>query len=211
VSPESSLCRPGAVAGLVGALALVAAIGVSAQGLAGAERFWPQWRGPHLRGVSDETNLPERWSKTENIAWKLPMPGRSGSTPIVWGDQIFLNVSDGRTISLWCIDRVRGSVLWRQPLATGDRFERKHNMSSPSPVTDGRNVWVMTGTGMLKAFDVAGTLLWTRDFQKDYGTFGLKDVFHLASRFTVQQMLAREEFRKRQSAGTARSQATHKT
>ena len=137
-------------------------------------RFWPQWRGPHLRGVSDETNLPERWSKTENIAWKLPMPGRSGSTPIVWGDQIFLNVSDGRTISLWCIDRVRGSVLWRQPLATGDRFERKHNMSSPSPVTDGRNVWVMTGTGMLKAFDVAGTLLWTRDFQKDYGTFGMQ-------------------------------------
>src|SRR5688572_7597619 len=53
---------------------------------------WPQWRGPQLNGHSAETNLPVKWSKTEGITWKLAMPERSGSTPIVWGDSIFLNV-----------------------------------------------------------------------------------------------------------------------
>ena len=166
--------RTEAVSGLAAAFVLVAASGSSGQSPVDAERSWPQWRGSRLSGVSAETNLPVRWSKTENIAWKLPMPERSGSTPIVWGDHIFLNMSDGSNIYLWCIDRLRGAVLWRQPLDTRDRQERKHNMSSPSPVTDGRNVWVMTGTGILKAFDFNGKLLWTRDFQKDYGTFGMQ-------------------------------------
>ena len=55
---------------------------------------WPQWRGPSLNGLSAEKNLPVRWSKTENITWKLPLPAWSGSTPIVWGDRIFLNVAE---------------------------------------------------------------------------------------------------------------------
>ena len=54
---------------------------------------WPQWRGPSLNGISTETNLPVRWTTTENIAWKLAMPSLTGSTPIVWGDRIFLNVA----------------------------------------------------------------------------------------------------------------------
>ena len=64
-------------------------------------------------------------------------------------------------------------MLWKQTLGGGNVRMRKQNMSSPSPVTDGKNVWVMTGTGMLKAFDFAGKELWTRDIQKDYGKFGL--------------------------------------
>ena len=62
---------------------------------------WPQWRGPSLNGLSGEKNLPVRWSATENITWKLPLPAWSGSTPIVWGDHIFLNVADGRDLYLW--------------------------------------------------------------------------------------------------------------
>ena len=137
---------------------------------------WPQWRGPELNGVSREKGLPVKWSPAENIAWKLPMPSRSGATPIIWNDRIFLNVAlhDGEgELELWCVDRNKGEILWKRPLGGGNNRQRKQNMSSPSPVTDGTHVWVMTGTGVLKAFDFAGTELWVRDIQKDYGRFGL--------------------------------------
>lgn len=134
---------------------------------------WPQWRGPAANGVSPEHGLPLKWSKTENVAWSLRMPDRSGATPIVWNDRIFLNVADAGALYLWAIDRTSGQPIWKKRLGGGDHRERKQNMSSPSPVTDGRRVWIMTGTGILKAFDFAGTELWTRDIQKDYGRFGL--------------------------------------
>ena len=135
---------------------------------------WPQWRGPFLNGISSETNLPVKWSKTENIAWKAALPAWSGSTPIIWGNRIFLNVAEGGELYLWAVDRARGAVIWKQRLGSGDVKMRKQNMSSPSPVTDGRHVWAMTGTGVLKAFDFSGKELWTRDIPKDYGAFGLQ-------------------------------------
>ncbi|MFN0107221.1 MAG: PQQ-binding-like beta-propeller repeat protein [Blastocatellia bacterium] len=143
----------------------------------GSAENWPQWRGPMQNNISNEKNLPVKWSMTENVTWKLPMPDRSGSTPILWGETIFLNVAEGTTtsgaLSLWAVDRTKGNVIWKKSLGTGDLRQRKHNMSSPSPVTDGRTVWVMTGTGILKAFDFKGNELWMRDIQKDYGKFGL--------------------------------------
>jgi len=150
-----------------------------------AEENWPQWRGPTRNGISNETNLPVKWSQTENVLWKLPMPALSGSTPIVWGDRIFLNVANalpdaravdngpGASLHLWCVDRAKGTILWQRDLGSGNRMQRKQNQSTPSPVTDGTTVWVMTGTGILKAFDFAGKELWTRDIQADYGRFGL--------------------------------------
>ena len=135
---------------------------------------WPQWRGPMLNGTSSEKNLPIRWSTTENVTWKLAMPERSGSTPIVWGDYVFLNVGEGSNLSLWAVDRTSGAVRWKRPLSAGNRRMMKQQMSSPSPVTDGRSVWVMTGTGVLKAFDFSGKELWGRDIQADYGRFGLQ-------------------------------------
>jgi outer membrane protein assembly factor BamB len=134
---------------------------------------WPQWRGPNLNGLSNEKNLPAQWTTEENVAWKLSMPGWSGSTPIVWRDRIFLNVADGNDIYLWCVDRAKGDLLWKKLLGSGNVKMRKQNMSSPSPVTDGKSVYVMTGTGLLKGFDFNGTELWSRDIQKDYGKFGL--------------------------------------
>jgi len=134
---------------------------------------WPQWRGPNLNGLSGEKNLPSRWSPEENIVWKLPLPSWSGSTPIIWRDLIFLNVADGDSLSLWCVNRKKGDVLWKSPLGGGNVKMRKQNMSSPSPVTDGKSVFVMTGTGILKGFDFSGKELWARDIQKDYGPFGL--------------------------------------
>ena len=135
---------------------------------------WPQWRGPMLNGTSSDKNLPIRWSTTENVTWKLAMPERSGSTPIVWGDYVFLNVGEGSNLSLWAVDRTSGAVRWKRPLSGGNRRMMKQQMSSPSPVTDGRSVWVMTGTGVLKAFDFSGKELWGRDIQADYGRFGLQ-------------------------------------
>jgi outer membrane protein assembly factor BamB len=136
---------------------------------------WPAWRGPNGDGVSSEKNLPIKWSPTQNIAWKLALPQWSGATPVIWGDTIFLNVAEanGDALSLWAVNRAKGEVLWKKPLSTGNNKQRKQNMSSPSPVTDGTTVWVMTGTGFLKAFDFKGTELWARDIQKDYGRFGL--------------------------------------
>jgi outer membrane protein assembly factor BamB len=140
---------------------------------------WPQWRGPSMNGLSAERNLPIKWTHTDNIAWKLPLPAWSGSTPIVWGDRVFLSVADDLksaqpiNLHLWCVDRSKGTVLWQRPLGGGNHQERKQNMSSPSPVTDGTGVWVLTGTGVLKAFDLNGNERWTRDIQKDYGRFGL--------------------------------------
>ena len=141
---------------------------------------WPQWRGPQRNGLSAEKNLPVKWSETDGVSWKLQMPALSGSTPIVWGDRIFLNVADALpdtgqkpSLHLWCVDRAKGTILWQRDLGGGNHMQRKQNQSTPSPVTDGTNVWVMTGTGVLKGFDFSGTELWARDIQKDYGRFGL--------------------------------------
>ena len=131
--------------------------------VAGAVGQWHQHR----------KNLPVKWTTTENIAWKLPMPELSGSTPIVWSDRIFLNVAEKGSLFLWAVDRNKGEPIWKRHLSDGDNRQRKQNMSTPSPVTDGTNVWVMTGTGILKAFDFAGKEMWMRDIQKEYGQFGL--------------------------------------
>ena len=139
-----------------------------------AGEHWPQWRGPMLNGESAEKNLPVRWSTTENVTWKLAVPERSGSTPIVWGDHVFLNVGEGSNLAVWAVDRANGTVRWKRPLGGGNRRMMKQQMSSPSPVTDGRSVWVMTGTGVLKAYDFTGKELWGRDIQADYGRFGLQ-------------------------------------
>ncbi len=147
------------------------AIGVSNSSV--SAQNWPQWRGPALNGVSAEKNLPVKWNSQENVAWKLALPGVSGATPIIWRDRIFLNVAENGNLFLWTVDKKKGTVLWKKELGGGDHKMRKHNMSSPSPVTDGRAVYIMTGTGLLKAFDFNGKELWTRDVQKEYGQFGL--------------------------------------
>jgi outer membrane protein assembly factor BamB len=140
---------------------------------------WPQWRGPALDGTSAETGLPLTWSTDgDTVAWKLPMPARSGATPIVWGETIFLSVSrdpeESDALELWAVERGAGKPLWKRSLGGGNELKYKQHMSTPSPVTDGKSVWVMTGTGVLKAFDFEGQELWARDIQKDYGEFGLK-------------------------------------
>jgi outer membrane protein assembly factor BamB len=158
------------------AVTLLVSVSLIAQSGPGIADQWPAWRGPTHDGVSTETNLPTSWSATHGVDWKLALPSYSGSTPIVWDDFVFLNVATSAhsgDLELWAVDRNKKDVVWKRHIAAGNHVERKQNMSSPSPVTDGRHVWVMTGVGILKAFDFEGKELWTRDIQKDYGRFGL--------------------------------------
>ncbi len=149
------------------AVALLAAFAAPA-----AADNWPHWRGPERNGVSRDP-APLSWSREHNVVWQLPLPDLSGSTPIVWGERLFLNVADGDQLELWCVDTADGGVEWRRLLGTGNESKRKGNLSSPSPVTDGNAVWTVTGTGVIKAFDLAGGELWSRDLQRDYGKFGI--------------------------------------
>ncbi|MYI33941.1 MAG: PQQ-binding-like beta-propeller repeat protein [Holophagales bacterium] len=147
----------------------------AAQAASGAD--WPNWRGPARNGYSEHTGLPLEWSHDgnveRNVLWKLALPDRSGSTPIVVGDVVFLNVAEGDDLSLWRVDAGSGDLVWQRTIGGGNRFQRKHNMSSPSPITDGERVWVLTGTGALQAYDFDGNQLWARELEQDYGAFGL--------------------------------------
>jgi len=142
---------------------------------------WPQWRGPGGDGVSKETNLPTHWSSTENIAWSLPLPGMGGSTPIVWGQHIFLTSADAQD-NLWllCISTV-GKELWRRKLGN-DRFRHRMrqegNGASPSPSTDGKHVWAFVGSGDFACFDFDGKEIWKFNAQERYGKFQIQYGMH---------------------------------
>jgi outer membrane protein assembly factor BamB len=134
---------------------------------------WPQWRGPNFDGSTTESGLPEKFSKTENVAWTAPLPGPSGATPVIWGDNVFVNSIDAAKKSrvALCLDRKTGQVKWQQDMGPGIAQDDKSNFASPSPVTDGQVVYFYYGNGDLACFDMAGKKVWARNIQKDYGPF----------------------------------------
>ena len=80
---------------------------------------WPAWRGPTGQGFSAEKNLPTKWSATENVKWKVALPDAGNSTPVVWGDKIFLTqaTEKGKKRSLLCLNRKDGSTVWEKTVA----------------------------------------------------------------------------------------------
>ncbi len=160
---------------------------------------WPQWRGPHLNGTSTAARgLPVSWSETENIVWRTKLPSWSAATPVVWEDTVFVtSAQEGFSttgeggyvrqairsalsrfngydeILLLAIQRKDGKVRWQKVIGAGNNMQMKQNMASPSPVTDGKHVWVMTGTGRLSCFDFEGNEIWKREIEQEYGAFGL--------------------------------------
>ncbi len=150
-----------------------------------AESNWPNWRGPSRNGQSPDKGLPVNWGPTENIAWKTALPSWGAGTPIVWGDRIFVTSSSGTeadaaeptkrggdaggpALLLICIAKETGTVLWQRELGRGNQYHRKHNLASPSPVTDGKNVWAVAGTGMVSAFDaLSGDVKWHQERPTD--------------------------------------------
>lgn len=138
---------------------------------------WPQWRGPKNNGISNETNAPTKWSKMENVAWRLPMPGPAGATPVVWGERIFLTSVDKGSgdLLLLCVG-TDGKEKWRQVMGSGNRTARgdEGNSASNSPSTDGEHVWAMMTTGVIGCWTVAGQEVWKFNLQDRYGKFNIQ-------------------------------------
>lgn len=128
---------------------------------------WPAWRGPHSTGVSDERNLPTTWSATKNIRWKVALPGPGNSTPIVWGDYIFLTqaLDGGKRRALMALHRADGKKLWQEelPCAAAETSHKQNPPCSASPITDGSVVYAHFASAGVVAYDFAGKKLWHRD------------------------------------------------
>ncbi len=129
---------------------------------------WPAWRGSRGDGVCDERNLPTTWSATENVRWKVALPEPGNSTPIIWGERIFLTqaLDNGKRRALLAFDRKDGKKLWQREHAC-DVKETTHKQNPPcsgSPVTDGAAVYAWFASAGVVAYDFDGKLLWQRDF-----------------------------------------------
>jgi outer membrane protein assembly factor BamB len=129
---------------------------------------WPAWRGPTGQGRSAETNLPTKWSATENVKWKIPLPVAGNSTPITWGDKLFLTqaTDKGKKRSLLCLNRKDGTTLWEKTV-TFDGKEVIHGTNTycaASPVTDGERVVAFHGSAGMYCYDLSGKQLWKKDF-----------------------------------------------
>src|SRR3989442_1057982 len=129
---------------------------------------WPAWRGPDGSGHCAEKDLPLRWSVTENVRWKIPLPDKGNSTPIIWGERIFLTqaTEEGQKRSTLCLHRQDGRKLWEQTVEHKDR-EPTHETNyycSASAVTDGERVVVSHGSAGVWCYGVDGREIWPRDF-----------------------------------------------
>ena len=137
---------------------------------------WPRFRGPAGDGVSSDANIPKKWSDTNNLKWKLKLPGKGFSSPIVVGEYVFVTCfSDaGGDLSnlkrhLLCVDRQNGNVVWSKVVRSaareirGPSFGTKHGYASHTPVSDGERVYVLFGNSGVLAFDMNGNELWKQD------------------------------------------------
>lgn len=177
-------------------------------------QHWPQWRGPSSAGVSAETGLPTTWSATENVAWRAPLAGLGTSSPVVWGDHVFVTSQVGSSAvaggeshprlarddgalaqqerpiggdrakpgepgsKVWLVveafRRSNGQRLWEyRTEATGllPEVHEKHNLATPTPLTDGERVYAWFGNGQLLALDMNGRLVWARHLGAEYSPF----------------------------------------
>jgi outer membrane protein assembly factor BamB len=138
---------------------------------------WPNWRGPNLNGSSPETGLPTSFSKTENVKWKVDLPGVGASTPVIWGDHVFLTSARGLEASLaQAYDRKTGALLWEVEFP-GYGHDERSNFSAPSASTDGELVVFFFGSGKLAVFDFSGKEIWQTDIEKEFGEFAFQWTF----------------------------------
>ena len=153
--------------------------------------YWPQWRGPQASGVAPTAHPPLEWSETRNIKWKIDLPGKGSSSPIVWGDYVFVTAalpsgsgdvngprqeadSGGTSISnpvqkfvVLALNREDGKTLWQKTVRQEAPHEGTHptgTFASNSPVTDGQHLYAYFGSRGLYCLDMQGNLIWQRDF-----------------------------------------------
>jgi outer membrane protein assembly factor BamB len=127
---------------------------------------WPAWRGPTGQGFCEEQGVPLTWSDKENVKWKTPLANPGNSTPVVWGDKIFLTQANtgGSVRSLLCFARDDGKLLWQRDVAYAEK-EKNWNETwycNASPVLDGQRVVVSFGSAGMYCYDFDGKELWKR-------------------------------------------------
>jgi outer membrane protein assembly factor BamB len=161
---------------------------------------WPQFRGTHARGVADGAQLPDSWDGrgSDGILWKTRIPGLAHSSPVVWGEQVFVTTavssrpdatfkpglygegtaSEDTSEQKWellSLDRRTGKVLWERVAYTGVPREKRHikaTYANATPATDGRHVVAFFGSQGIYAYDLAGNLKWKRDLGRlDAGAY----------------------------------------
>ena len=150
-------------------------------------RYWPTWRGPGAIGISTTANPPLEWSETKNVRWKVEIPGRGHSSPIVWGDRVYLTTAVPVGVTgdaqhaprgtlaqrgmhkfvVMALDRKTGRTVWERVAREAEPHERSHvdngTWASSSPFTDGQRLYAYFESFGLYAFDMNGTLLWEKD------------------------------------------------
>ena len=138
-----------------------------------AANEWPTWRGPNGDGkLPDDAKYPTEWSATENLLWRVDLPDRGNSSPIVLGKRLFLTQAeeDGKLRSLLCLDVADGKLLWKKTIDHG-KAEQTHKTNphcAASPVTDGERVYAWHGNAGLFAYDLDGNEAWQRNLGSDY-------------------------------------------
>jgi len=163
----------------------VAVLGLIA--LSAHAQNWPGWRGPTADGVTPEKNFPIKWSASDNIAWKTPIPGRGHSSPVVWGDRVFVtscvegddpkDKTTPRDRILVCVDRKTGKVLWQKTVLTAklEGVHKENSYASSTPATDGKHVFVTfidQPKVIVAAYDFDGNEVWRKnpgEFQSVHG------------------------------------------
>jgi outer membrane protein assembly factor BamB len=159
-------------------------------GVGDAEGYWPQWRGPLGTGVAPHANPPVEWSERKNIRWKIALPGSGHSTPVIWGDRVFLTtavpygdavktkpgtapgahdnvpVTQRHRFAVLAVSRRDGKIIWQRTVHKELPHEDRHytgSLASNSPVTDGEHLFAFFGSRGLYCLDLDGELLWKTD------------------------------------------------
>jgi outer membrane protein assembly factor BamB len=137
---------------------------------------WPNWRGPDGNGVASEKNLPLKWSDKENVRWRVELPGPGNSSPIVWGERVFVSqfVEKENRRTLICFDRTTGKLLWQEGITYTENEPTQENnpYCAGTPATDGERVYGSFGSAGVYAYDLAGKEVWHRDLGKLNHGFG---------------------------------------
>lgn len=161
-------------------LALWAGLWIVQAGVAGAseEGHWPHWRGPLSNGVAPGANPPLEFGEDKNLNWKVSVPGDGSSSPVIWGDRLFLlsaepsgagHPAGSFDFNVFCFDRNTGQVLWKQTArreVPHEGHHKHHGYASHSPVTDGERLYVHYGSRGIHGFDLEGNRIWERDLGK---------------------------------------------
>ena len=164
-------------------------IAILAMLLAGAD--WPQFRGPNSNSVAPSEQLPLEWSETQNTAWKVELPGRGPSSPIVVGNRVVVTCSSGINqdrLHVLCFDAANGQKLWeRQFWATGRTLTHPTSANAaPTPASDGKLIFAFYSCNDLICLDTEGNLKWLRGLAYDFPRAG-NDVGMAASPVVIGQ------------------------